>query len=113
MVSLHIALARALIYTFNRRYLKKHALSWHGLWWIVLLLYTHVLHTSMSILNCPILPGRDGSHVSVSYSSYVPYIYSVRLTIILIYIYIYIYIYMLSGSYIICLCVCSTDRDGI
>ena len=66
MVSLHIALARALIYIFNRRYLKKHALSWHGLWWIVLLLYTHVLHTSMSILNCPILPDRDGSHVSVS-----------------------------------------------
>lgn len=41
---------------------RKKTLKWDGLWWIVLLMYTHVIHTSMSILNCPILPGKDGSH---------------------------------------------------
>lgn len=29
---------------------------WHGVWWLILLLYTPVLHTSMSVLNCPIIP---------------------------------------------------------
>ena len=48
-----------------RRCLQKHAVPWHGLWWMVLLLYTHVLHTSVSILNCPALPGRDGANVPV------------------------------------------------
>jgi hypothetical protein len=60
---LFILVITAMVVIGIRRYLKKHALSWHGLWWIVLLMYTHVLHTSMSILNCPILPGKDGSHV--------------------------------------------------
>ena len=45
---------------------KKPRDPWHGLWWIVLLMYTHVVHTSMSILNCPILPGRSGDYVPVS-----------------------------------------------
>ena len=49
------------------RYIYKKSLDlWHGLWWIVLLMYTHVVHTSMSILNCPILPGRSGDYVPVS-----------------------------------------------
>ena len=30
-------------------------LKHYGIWWIVLLLYTHLVHTSMSILNCPSL----------------------------------------------------------
>ena len=33
---------------------------WYGLWWVVLLQYTHVVHTSMSILNCPTLPNKEG-----------------------------------------------------
>ena len=36
---------------------------WHGVWWLVLLLYTSVLHTSMTILNCPIFHAADGSNV--------------------------------------------------
>ena len=40
---------------------------WHGLWWIVVLMYTHVVHTSMSILNCPRLPGSDGNTTNVSH----------------------------------------------
>ena len=32
-----------------------------------MLMYTHVVHTSMSILNCPILPGRSGDYVPVSH----------------------------------------------
>ena len=31
----------------------------HGLWWILLLLYSHLVHTSVSILDCPML--RDPS----------------------------------------------------
>ena len=46
-------------------YKKPHD-PWYGLWWIVVLMYTHVVHTSMSILNCPILPGRMGDYVPVS-----------------------------------------------
>ena len=45
---------------------KKPCDPWSSLWWIVLLMYTHVIHTSMSILNCPILPGRTGDYVPVS-----------------------------------------------
>ena len=63
---LFVAAITTTVMFIMRRRLKKHALPWHGLWWIVLLLYTHILHTSMSILNCPILPGRDDSHVPVS-----------------------------------------------
>lgn len=30
--------------------------SWHGAWWLVVLLYTPAVHTSVSILHCPSLP---------------------------------------------------------
>ena len=45
---------------------KKPRDPWCGVWWIVLFMYTHVVHTSISILNCPILPGRSGDLVPVS-----------------------------------------------
>ena len=32
---------------------------WHGVWLLVLLLYTPVLHTSFSLLNCPALEGES------------------------------------------------------
>ena len=48
----------------------KKTVAWHGLWWIILLMYSHVLHTSMSILNCPILPETDSSDASVSSQNY-------------------------------------------
>ena len=35
----------------------------HWLWWILLLLYSHLVHTSMSILDCPML--RDSSDQTV------------------------------------------------
>ena len=31
-------------------------LEHHGIWWIILLLYAHIIHTSVSILECPLLP---------------------------------------------------------
>lgn len=37
-----------------------------GLWWVILLQYSHLVHTSLTILNCPQLPNlEDGtlSHV--------------------------------------------------
>eukprot|EP00731_Ephydatia_muelleri_P010299 Em0005g885a len=43
---------------------KKHP---NGLWWLVVLMYTHVVHTSMSILNCPRLPGSNGNTSNVWY----------------------------------------------
>ena len=35
-------------------------LSWSGLWVLIMLLYSDVVHTSVSILNCPMLTGYDG-----------------------------------------------------
>ena len=35
-------------------------LSWSGLWMLIMLLYSDVVHTSVSILNCPMLTGYDG-----------------------------------------------------
>jgi len=32
---------------------------WHGLWWLVVLLYTPALHTSLTALNCPMLPSHN------------------------------------------------------
>ena len=54
------------MYDTYRYVYKKPRDPWYGLWWIVLFMYTHVVHTSMSILNCPILPGRSGDHAPVS-----------------------------------------------
>ncbi len=48
-----------------RRY-KFVPVPWHGLWWLVLLLYTPVVHTSMSLLNCPMITDEDGDTVPVS-----------------------------------------------
>ena len=49
------------------RRLKFHPVPWHGLWWVVILLFTPAIHTSMSILNCPHLPSEeDKSAVSAS-----------------------------------------------
>ena len=40
--------------------LKKFPGDWHGVWFLVLLLYTPLLHTSITLLDCPALEG-DGS----------------------------------------------------
>ncbi len=36
-----------------------HPREWHGLWWLVLMLYTPLLHTSFSLLDCPTLRGEN------------------------------------------------------
>ena len=61
----------------------KKTVAWHGLWWIILLMYSHVLHTSMSILNCPILPETDSSDASVSSQTYYLYILYPRLLLLM------------------------------
>ena len=33
--------------------------SWHGVWWLIVLLYTPAVHTSVSILHCPSFPVQD------------------------------------------------------
>ena len=33
--------------------------SWHGVWWLMVLLYTPAVHTSVSILHCPSFPAQD------------------------------------------------------
>ena len=35
--------------------------DWHGLWWLVLTLYTPLLHTSFSLLDCPSLDDEGGA----------------------------------------------------
>ena len=39
---------------------KNIRLSWSGLWVLIMLLYSDVVHTSVSILHCPMLTGYDG-----------------------------------------------------
>ena len=43
-------------------YRKYHnvSISWSGVWLLILLLFTDVVNTSVSILNCPILRDSDG-----------------------------------------------------
>ena len=38
---------------------KLRTLKHHGVWLIVLLLYTNLIHTSMSILECPFILDYD------------------------------------------------------
>ena len=42
------------------RIVKNVRLSWGGLWVLIILLYSDVVHTSVSILHCPMLTGYDG-----------------------------------------------------
>ena len=41
-------------------------MKWYGIWWVILLQYTHVVYTSMAVLNCPTLPDLDGELTAVS-----------------------------------------------
>ena len=41
-------------------------MQWYGIWWVILLQYTHVVYTSMAVLNCPTLPDLDGELAAVS-----------------------------------------------
>lgn len=50
--------------TIRRRHSPKN--TWHGVWWLLLLLYTPVIHTSFSILYCPSLPARNSNSTRIS-----------------------------------------------
>ncbi|XP_065913374.1 uncharacterized protein [Dysidea avara] len=50
------------IWIISRKY-PKLSVSWSGLWLLILLLYTDVVTTSVSILNCPILSDNNGQKV--------------------------------------------------
>ena len=52
-----------LVYVSLYRKCRWRLIQHHGLWWILLLLYSHLVHTSMSILDCPML--RDPSDQTV------------------------------------------------
>ncbi|XP_065899024.1 uncharacterized protein [Dysidea avara] len=41
--------------------------SWSGVWTLLLLQYPSVIHTSMSILNCPVIPLQDGDNTGKWY----------------------------------------------
>ena len=47
-------------YECCRYYYRLHKQPWYGLWWVILLQYTHLAHTAMTILHCPSLPDRAG-----------------------------------------------------
>ena len=49
-----------------RKWRSKH---WHMVWLLLILIYTHTVHTSMSILNCPSVP-FNGTQAGVSHSVY-------------------------------------------
>lgn len=50
----------------NRYCYHLHRQPWYGLWWVILLQYTFVVHTAMSILSCPNLPDSDSEIKPVS-----------------------------------------------
>ena len=31
-----------------------------GIWTVILLIYSHIIYTSLSVLNCPLIPQKDG-----------------------------------------------------
>ena len=45
---------------------KNVRLSWSGLWVLIMLLYSDVVRTSVSILHCPMLTGYDGKKSMVN-----------------------------------------------
>ena len=63
MVILNVYLNTFYIIYIHRKFrilVKNIRLSWSGLWVLIMLLYSDVVHTSVSILNCPMLTGHDG-----------------------------------------------------
>ena len=55
-VLLMAVLAPGVLYIRHKRF---RPCDWHAVWWLLLLLYTPTLHTSMSLLNCPALDGEE------------------------------------------------------
>ena len=54
------------ITVFNRIFLKRRwRFSWNGVWTLVILQYSHVVYTSLSILNCPTIPIYQGDSSGV------------------------------------------------
>ena len=49
----------------NRVKSKRKALSNHGVWWVALLMYTHVVYASLMVLNCPIVIDTHGATLPV------------------------------------------------
>ena len=69
-----------------RKFLKrKYKFSWDGVWTLVMLQYSHVVYTSLSILNCPAIPVYQGDDSGVS--SLVMFIRLYGYTIIIIIMY--------------------------
>ena len=56
-----------LSYFRNCRIAIRMRLSWSGLWLLIMLLYTDVVNTSVSVLNCPILSDSSGRKSPVWY----------------------------------------------
>lgn len=40
--------------------------TWHGVWWLILLLYTPIVHTSVTILHCPSFPAQEVNSTLIS-----------------------------------------------
>ena len=44
---------------------------WHGVWTLVLLLYSPLVYTCVMLLKCPRIPDTDGkNNVAVSYNTF-------------------------------------------
>lgn len=55
-ILLLLLLTPLLLYVRAKKLRPRH---WHGLWWLLLLLYTPTVHTSVSLLDCPALEGEE------------------------------------------------------
>eukprot|EP00731_Ephydatia_muelleri_P010211 Em0005g797a len=56
LVSLTVVITLVIRKKLHRLY----SIPWYGVWTLVLLLYTQAVHTSMSVLNCPLIQDSNG-----------------------------------------------------
>lgn len=40
---------------------KRKALNTHGVWWVLLLTYSHAVYASLTVLNCPFITDSNGA----------------------------------------------------
>jgi hypothetical protein len=50
-----------LLYRSSRMRSKCKAPSNHGMWWVTLLMYTHVVYSALTVLNCPTITDTHGA----------------------------------------------------
>ena len=81
-LQLNLISLRSWIYKNLLRIKSWKVLKYHGLWQVILLSYTHIVYTSMTILNCPSIITDINDEQTTSVSIIIVYYLSVNDSII-------------------------------